>query len=156
MKRKLQLIHLACLCVFWEVECMCTCMEKPEVNIVFWKPFLHFIFWRQFVFWNLDLIILAQPRSLFGLLEILRDPSVSVSLTGIICIYKNSDPYYVGMVCSKPFPLETSTSLISFNSPLASTFIYDLMFAWLLGKTIGIFAEHHKTSVSSNPEAKMR
>lgn len=153
MKRKLHLIHLACLCVFWEVECMCTRMEKPEVNIVFWKPFLHFIFWRQFVFWNLDLIILAQ---LTGLLEILLflcpshwDYMYLHELRSLLCWYALQQTFPSGNTYLNP-------SLISFNSPLASAFMYDLMFAWLLGKTIGIFAEHHKTSASSNPKAKMR
>lgn len=115
----------------------------------------------------LETVCLLEPGSYyFGPTEILiwslRDPQRSFcvcvpywdymylqELRSLLCWYGLQQTFPSGNIYLNP-------SLISFNSPLASHFIYDLMFAWLLGKTTGIFAEHHKTSASSNPKDKMR
>lgn len=108
--------------------------------------------------WNLELITLARLINLLEIfLSLCPQHREYMYIPPSTAFYMNSGPCYVGVLC-KPFPFRTiylNLYLPSFNSHFASAFSYYLMFAWLLGKTIGIFVEPYKTLASTHPKAMM-
>lgn len=135
--------------VAWEVGCLCMCRKKSEINIVFWKIISPPYFSRYFLLWNQKLMNLARCTDK----KAFRDPlgSAFSALWWQVCpivlsflhSYWRSELRCLCMWVLQPLPSWTiylSSCLEPFTSHLLSAFIiYDLMFAWLLGKTIGIY-----------------